>query len=197
MVASGTAELRSSSPTFGARWRRGVGRGVLAVAIVTSAGFALVACGGEDAAQVTSTTTSSGGSAEGGSGGSDVLAEIEERGKPEIAPQDQVTELVVTDDVVGTGAEVQAGDTITAHYVGVQASDGVEFDSSWSRGEPATFPLDRVIQGWSEGLVGMKEGGRRTLVIPAEQAYGQSPPPGSGIQPGATLVFTVDLVSVG
>jgi peptidylprolyl isomerase len=164
---------------------------------VTSAGFALVACGGEDAAQVTSTTTSSGGSAEGGSGGSDVLAEIEERGKPEIAAQDQVTELVVTDDVVGTGAEVQAGDTITAHYVGVQASDGVEFDSSWSRGEPATFPLDRVIQGWSEGLVGMKEGGRRTLVIPAEQAYGQSPPPGSGIQPGATLVFTVDLVSVG
>jgi peptidylprolyl isomerase len=164
---------------------------------VASAGFALVACGGEDAAQVTSTTTSSGGSAEGGSGGSDVLAEIEERGKPEIAAQDQVTELVVTDDVVGTGAEVQAGDTITAHYVGVQASDGVEFDSSWSRGEPATFPLDRVIQGWSEGLVGMKEGGRRTLVIPAEQAYGQSPPPGSGIQPGATLVFTVDLVSVG
>lgn len=126
-----------------------------------------------------------------------MLAEIEERGKPEIAAQDQVTELVVTDDVVGTGAEVQAGDTITAHYVGVQASDGVEFDSSWSRGEPATFPLDRVIQGWSEGLVGMKEGGRRTLVIPAEQAYGQSPPPGSGIQPGATLVFTVDLVSVG
>jgi peptidylprolyl isomerase len=126
-----------------------------------------------------------------------VLAEIEERGKPEIAAQDEVTELVVTDDVVGTGAEVQAGDTITAHYVGVQASDGVEFDSSWSRGEPATFPLDRVIQGWSEGLVGMKEGGRRTLVIPAEQAYGQSPPPGSGIQPGATLVFTVDLVSVG
>jgi peptidylprolyl isomerase len=164
---------------------------------VTSAGFALIACGGEDAAQVTSTTTSSGGSAEGGSGGSDVLAEIEERGKPEIAAQDEVTELVVTDDVVGTGAEVQAGDTITAHYVGVQASDGVEFDSSWSRGEPATFPLDRVIQGWSEGLVGMKEGGRRTLVIPAEQAYGQSPPPGSGIQPGATLVFTVDLVSVG
>jgi FKBP-type peptidyl-prolyl cis-trans isomerase len=197
-VSSGTAEVPSSSPTRSdGRWRRGVGRGVVTVAIVASAGFALVACGGEDAAQVTSTTTSAGGSAEGGSGGSEVLAQIEERGKPEIAAQDQVTELVVTDDVEGTGAEVQAGDTITAHYVGVQASDGVEFDSSWSRGEPATFPLDRVIQGWSEGLVGMKEGGRRTLVIPAEQAYGQSPPPGSGIQPGATLVFTVDLVSVG
>jgi peptidylprolyl isomerase len=196
MVSTGTSD-RSSSPRFGGRWRRGVGRGVATVAIVASAGFALVACGGEDAAQVTSTTTSAGGSAEGGSGGSEVLAQIEERGKPEIAAQDQVTELVVTDDVEGTGAEVQAGDTITAHYVGVQASDGVEFDSSWSRGEPATFPLDRVIQGWSEGLVGMKEGGRRTLVIPAEQAYGQSPPPGSGIQPGATLVFTVDLVSVG
>jgi len=196
-VSSGTAEPQRSSPTFGGRWRRAVGRGVVTAAVVASAGFAIVACGGEDAAQVTSTTASAGGSAEGGSGGSEVLAQIEERGKPAIAAQDEVTELIVTDDVEGTGAEVQAGDTITAHYVGVQASDGVEFDSSWSRGEPATFPLDRVIQGWSEGLVGMKEGGRRTLVIPAEQAYGQSPPPGSGIQPGATLVFTVDLVSVG
>ena len=92
--------------------------------------------------------------------------------------------------------EVHPGDTVPGNYVGVQAADGVEFDSSWSRGSPTQFPLNGVIQGWSEGLVGMKEGGRRTLVIPADMAYGSNPPPGSGIAPGATLVFTVDLVSV-
>ena len=166
--------------------------GGLVVAALLGGGFAVVGCGGEDAAKVT-TTVSPGG---GGEEGSSVLQEIEARGKPQLGATDEVQELVVTDEVEGTGAEVQPGDTVTAHYVGVQAADGVEFDSSWSRGSPTQFPLNGVIQGWSEGLVGMKEGGRRTLVIPAEQAYGQSPPPGSGIQPGATLVFTVDLVSV-
>jgi peptidylprolyl isomerase len=108
----------------------------------------------------------------------------------------EVSELEVIDVVEGSGAEVAAGATVTAHYSGVSASTGEEFDSSWSRGEAASFPLDGVIQGWSEGLVGMKEGGRRTLIIPSEMAYGQSPPPGSGIAPGETLVFTVDMVEV-
>jgi len=155
-------------------------------------GFAVVGCGSDDAAKVTTTVPTGGGGTE----VSPVLAEIESRGKPTVEATDEVQELVVTDDVEGTGAEVKPGDTVTAHYVGVQASDGVEFDSSWSRGEPTQFPLDRVIEGWGTGLVGMKEGGRRTLVIPAAQAYGDSPPPGAGIAPGATLVFTVDLVSV-
>lgn len=122
---------------------------------------------------------------------------IEGRGAPEMAACDpEVSELEVIDVVEGSGAEVAAGATVTAHYSGVSASTGEEFDSSWSRGEPASFPLDGVIQGWSEGLVGMKEGGRRTLVIPAEMAYADSPPPGSGIAPGETLVFTVDMVAV-
>jgi peptidylprolyl isomerase len=122
---------------------------------------------------------------------------IEGRGAPEMAACDpEVSELEVIDVVEGSGAEVAAGATVTAHYSGVSASTGEEFDSSWSRGEAASFPLDGVIQGWSEGLVGMKEGGRRTLIIPAEMAYGQSPPPGSGIAPGETLVFTVDMVAV-
>jgi peptidylprolyl isomerase len=73
---------------------------------------------------------------------------------------------------------------------------GQMFDSSWSRGEPATFPLDGVILGWQEGLLGMKEGGRRILVIPAAQGYGDTPPEGSGIAPGETLVFVVDLTAV-
>lgn len=187
---------RSTSTRHATTFRR---RWVATTAVLAVGGFALAACGGEDAAKVTTTTeaTSGGaGASENNSGGSAVLNEINQRGKPQLGQTEQVTELKVTDDVVGTGAEVQPGDTVTAHYVGVSASDGKEFDSSWSRGAPTQFPLNGVIQGWSEGLVGMKEGGRRTLVIPADMAYGQTPPPGSGIAPGATLVFTVDLVSV-
>jgi peptidylprolyl isomerase len=69
------------------------------------------------------------------------------------------------------------------------------FDASWLRGEPATFPLARVILGWQEGLIGMQVGGRRLLVIPADKAYGDNPPQGSGIAAGETLIFVVDLVS--
>ena len=127
---------------------------------------------------------------------SDVRSEIEGRGKPSLAAQDPVTELVITDDVVGSGDEVTPGATVTAHYVGVSASSGAQFDASWDRGAPISFPLDGVIRGWSEGLVGMKVGGRRTLVIPGDMAYGANPPPGAGIAPNETLVFTVDLVDV-
>jgi peptidylprolyl isomerase len=112
-----------------------------------------------------------------------------------ITPGDPVTELQVTDVIVGNGDAVQAGGTVTAHYVGYGAATGEMFDSSWLRGEPATFPLDQVILGWQEGLVAMQAGGRRLLVIPAELGYGDNPPPGSGIQAGETLVFVVDLVS--
>lgn len=122
--------------------------------------------------------------------------EIETRGKPQLGATDAVTELVVTDEVEGTGDEVTPGATVTAHYVGVSASTGSQFDASWDRGAPISFPLDGVIQGWSEGLVGMKVGGRRTLVIPGDMAYGANPPPGAGIAPNETLVFTVDLVDV-
>ena len=112
-----------------------------------------------------------------------------------ITPGDPVTELQITDVIVGEGDAVPVGGTVTAHYVGYGAATGDMFDSSWDRGEPATFPLDRVILGWQEGLVGMQVGGRRLLVIPAELGYGDNPPPGSGIQAGETLIFIVDLVS--
>ena len=127
---------------------------------------------------------------------SDVRSEIEGRGKPSLAAQEPVTELVITDDVVGGGDEVTPGATVTAHYVGVSASTGAQFDASWDRGAPFSFPLDGVIQGWSQGLLGMKVGGRRTLVIPGHMAYGSNPPPGAGIAPNETLLFTVDLVDV-
>ena len=127
---------------------------------------------------------------------SQVREEIEARGKPQLGATDAVVELVITDDVVGSGDEVTPGATVSAHYVGVSASTGAQFDASWDRGAPISFPLDGVIRGWSEGLVGMKVGGRRTLVIPGDMAYGANPPPGAGNAPNETLVFTVDLVDV-
>ena len=106
-----------------------------------------------------------------------------------------VTELTAVDIVPGEGPEVVAGATVTVNYCGVGLSSGAIFDSSWARGAPATFPLDGVIQGWQEGKPGMKPGGRRLLIIPADKAYGSLPPQGSGIAPGESLVFVVDLLS--
>jgi peptidylprolyl isomerase len=112
-----------------------------------------------------------------------------------ITPGQPATELGITDVIVGSGDPVPAGATVTADYVGYGAVSGQMFDASWLRGEPATFPLAQVILGWQEGLVGMQVGGRRLLVIPADKAYGDNPPQGSGIAAGETLIFVVDLVS--
>jgi peptidylprolyl isomerase len=106
------------------------------------------------------------------------------------------TQLTVKDLVVGTGPIAKPGDTVTAHYVGIGAISGQQFDSSWDRGQAAQFPLNQVIVGWQNGIPGMKVGGRRLLVIPGEQAYGANPPPGSNIQANEALVFVVDLVSI-
>ncbi len=102
--------------------------------------------------------------------------------------------LIIKDIVVGKGAALKEGQTATAHYVGSSWSTGAEFDSSWDRGAPASFPIAQgaVIQGWVDGLKGMKIGGRRELVIPPDLGYGpQGNPP--AIAPNETLVFVVDL----
>jgi peptidylprolyl isomerase len=127
---------------------------------------------------------------------SQVRDQVEARGKPQLSATEPATELRIIDEVDGDGDEVTEGATVTAHYVGVSASTGAQFDASWDRGAPISFPLDGVIQGWSRGLLGMKVGGRRNLVIPGDMAYGGNPPPGAGIAPNETLVFTVDLVDV-
>jgi peptidylprolyl isomerase len=107
------------------------------------------------------------------------------------------TELGVADMTPGSGAAVKAGDTLTVNYCGVGLGGKALFDSSYSRGTPATFPLDGVIAGWQQGLVGMQEGGTRLLVIPGALAYGANPPGGSGIQPDETLIFVVELAKIG
>jgi peptidylprolyl isomerase len=119
--------------------------------------------------------------------------------KPEIdfVDPEPPTELVVTDLAEGDGTEATAGSQVSVHYVGVALSTGEEFDASYNRGTPLDFRLGigQVIQGWDEGVQGMKVGGRRQLVIPPHLGYGDR---GAGgvIKPGETLVFVVDLLDV-
>lgn len=119
--------------------------------------------------------------------------------KPEIDfPEgDLPSDLVIEDITEGDGATAEAGRTISAHYVGVAWSTGEEFDSSWNRGAPLSFPLGRghVIPGWDRGIAGMRVGGRRRLTIPPHLAYGERGA-GGAIGPGETLIFVVDLVAV-
>lgn len=116
--------------------------------------------------------------------------------KPEIEFPDSPApaDLVISDVIVGDGAEAIPGGTVTVHYVGVEYDTGEEFDSSWNRNESIEFPLRGLIEGWQDGIPGMRVGGRRKLVIPPEKAYG---PAGSGHRlSGKTLIFVIDLLGV-
>lgn len=119
--------------------------------------------------------------------------------KPEVTPPEgePPSELECVDVVVGDGATAEEGDQVTVQYVGVNFDDGKQFDASWDNGQPFPFQLGAgsVIPGWDEGVVGMKVGGRRELIIPPDLAYGaQGQPP--TIKPDSTLVFVVDLLDV-
>jgi peptidylprolyl isomerase len=105
------------------------------------------------------------------------------------------TTLQKKDLIVGTGPEAKSGDTVTVNYVGANYKTGKVFDASWKRNEPFSFALGKgqVIPGWEQGVVGMKVGGRRELIIPSALGYGAkgSPPK---IPPNETLIFIVDLL---
>jgi len=119
-----------------------------------------------------------------------VAGEVPTISKPEgSAP----TELTTKDIILGTGAEVLPTSTLTVHYTLMAWSTGKIIESSWS-GEPATFPLAQVVEGWQKGLPGSKEGGRRLLILPPSMGYGAA---GSGpIGPNETLIFAVDIIGV-
>ncbi|KWX67046.1 FKBP-type peptidyl-prolyl cis-trans isomerase [Mycobacterium sp. NAZ190054] len=115
--------------------------------------------------------------------------------KPEIEFPDGPApeELVIEDLVVGEGPEAVPGARVEVHYVGVEYDTGEEFDSSWNRGESIEFPLRGLIQGWQDGIPGMKVGGRRKLTVPPALAYG---PAGGGHRlSGKTLIFVIDLLA--
>ncbi len=105
------------------------------------------------------------------------------------------TKLEIKDLIKGTGPEVKSpSSSVTVNYVGVLYKGGKEFDSSWKRGETATFALTGVIPGWTKGIPGMKVGGRRELIIPAAEAYGAKGSPPT-IPPNSPLVFVIDLLA--
>ncbi|GIJ37052.1 FKBP-type peptidyl-prolyl cis-trans isomerase [Micromonospora andamanensis] len=115
--------------------------------------------------------------------------------KPTVtAGEGTLTKLTVTPLIEGTGPKVTAGQSITTNYVGVFYENGEEFDSSWERGQPATFPIGvgQVIPGWDKGLVGVTVGSRVQLDIPAEDAYGED---AGGGRPAGPLRFVVDVLA--
>ena len=160
-------------------------------------GVAVLAAGcGSSSKKTTATIPSSGATSTTTSGGSPT----DLSSKPSIPKQSgpPPKTLVVKDIVKGHGATATSGKSVTVQYVGVLYSNGQQFDASWDRGQPFSFPLGtgQVIPGWDKGVVGMRVGGRRQLIIPPNLAYGaQGSPPAIG--PNETLIFDIDLLKVG
>ena len=175
----------------------------LAALIAVLLALALAACGDDDDGGDSASTTSSepaqtepAAAPEESSG--EISTNVDE--KPVIAKPtgDPPTELVKEDIVKGKGKTVKEGDEITVDYVGVNYSTGDQFDASWDSGTPATFQLapGQLIDGWIQGIPGMKVGGRRMLTIPPDLGYGaQGSPP--AIPPNETLIFVIDVRKIG
>lgn len=173
--------------------------------VLASAALTFTAACGSSESAVTSTTaaptttTKPPKCGEGVAKAPTLPAEIAEKPTVTVTKKDATATKLVTDDlVVGTGAEVKAGDCLTSNYVGVLAADATQFDSSWDKSVPFEFELGagNVIPGWEQGIPGMKVGGRRRITIPASLAYGaQGSPP--KIPPNSNLVFVVDAIKVG
>jgi peptidylprolyl isomerase len=170
-------------------------RGALLI-IAACLALAIAGCGGGSSSTSSSSTSTSSSTSEEQSGGNSSL-ENGSFAKPQVkVPNGPPPKKLVEKDLrQGNGAAAKPGDEITVQYVGVGYESGQEFDSSWSRNEPFPFTLgsNSVIPGWEQGIVGMKVGGRRELIIPPELAYGPagSPP---AIGPNETLIFVVDLL---
>ncbi len=174
--------------------------GLLLLAV--GAVLGLVACGGGDK------SSDSGGSADTARQNTETAStspaeaekELEDTSKRPVIPKPTGApprRLVKEDIVKGKGPGAKPGDVVVVNYVGMNFSNGQEFDASWDRGEP--FPVQlgagNVIPGWEKGLIGIKKGGRRKLTIPPELAYGAegSPP---AIPPNETLVFVIDALAI-
>lgn len=114
---------------------------------------------------------------------------------PDFETREKVVELEIIDRKIGDGAEVRPDATITAHYTGALCKNGIIFQSSHDFGKSISFGLDQVIAGWTRGVPGMKVGGVRRLIIPAEMAYGEASP-APNIPANSDLVFDIELVDI-
>ena len=179
-----------------ARRRRAITYGLGAVLLVLIAVF--VASRGDDSSDVATSGSTTVPEADGSSAAGKPCVTVSDplpSGAPEVPVKvgPPPTQLVREDLTVGTGATVNANDTVTVNYIGVSCSTGKIFDSSYSRSQPATFPLSGVIKGWTNGIPDMKVGGRRLLGIPPDQAYeAEGRPP--TIAPYETLWFVVEVL---
>ncbi len=180
----------SSMTQSNGTWKRLVVAGLIA-AMVSTVGIASCAGGSPKADPTTTSTTTAQGKP------CVAVSEALPEGSPavpiEVGPAP--TSLLIKDLVVGTGPATVATSSVTVDYIGVSCSTGKIFDSSYANGAPVTFGLNQVIQGWSQGLLGMQAGGTRLLGIPANLAYGDNPPT-PAIAPGETLWFVVELKSI-
>lgn len=179
-----------------ARRRRLINLGLGAVALVAIVAFAVTRGGGKSKVSASSSTTAAAAAAGSAAGKPCVpVADPLPAGAPNVPVKvgPPPTQLVSEDLKVGTGATVGASDTVTVNYIGVSCSTGKIFDSSYSRNQPASFPLSGVIKGWTDGIPGMKVGGQRLLGIPPDQGYGADGQP-PDIAPDETLWFVVEVV---
>jgi peptidylprolyl isomerase len=185
-----------------------------AAALLAAAAFGLGACGDDEEpaadnsvtpvettpAPTATTETTTTAEEPGGATIQKLVISKDLKSKPSIAKPsgDPPTKLYSRDIVTGKGKAAKAGDSVSVQYVGVNFSNGEQFDASWDNmGQPFEFELgaQMVIAGWDQGVEGMREGGRRMLVIPPDLAYG---PSGSGpIGPNETLIFVVDMEKLG
>jgi peptidylprolyl isomerase len=159
--------------------------------------LAIAGCGG-GSDSTSSTSTTSGSESGGGSVPTRSATEAASGTKPKVeVPKGPPPKKLVEKELIeGEGKEAKAGDSVTVQYVGVLYKNGEQFDASWDRGEPFTFHLgaSEVIAGWDQGVEGMKEGGRRELIIPPELGYGSTA--AGPIPANSTLVFVIDLLKV-
>ena len=168
------------------------------LALTLTAALALVAAGCGSSNDKTSSTSSAAPAQSTTTATTPAPAKARPKPKVKVPSGKPPKKLVIKDLIPGTGQAAKAGDPITVNYIGVDFANGKPFDNSYDRGQPFPFQLGggQVIPGWDRGLVGMKVGGRRELVIPPSLAYGpQGQPP--VIKPNETLVFVVDLLSIG
>jgi peptidylprolyl isomerase len=168
------------------------------LALTLTAALALVAAGCGSSNDKTSSTSSAAPAQSTSTAATPAPAKARPKPKVKVPSGKPPKKLVIKDLIPGTGQAAKAGDKITVNYIGVDFANGKPFDNSYDRGQPFPFQLGggQVIPGWDRGLVGMKVGGRRELVIPPSLAYGpQGQPP--VIKPNETLVFVVDLLSIG